>query len=101
MAAKKIDRRTVSKSEYAGRLRNALDRRAAMEQELAAEAYDPALVLAVQSAIAACDAFTIYHRGERSASDRHQDAIEVLTHIADVRRRRRRQAPGAPAAGEG
>jgi HEPN domain-containing protein len=84
MTSKKIDRRVVPRDEYAGRLKNAVERRAAMERELAVGAYDPALVLAIQAAIAACDAFTVYHRGERSASDRHQDAVEVFTHVQDV-----------------
>ncbi len=56
-----------------------------MERELAAGAFDPALVLAVQAAVAACDAFTIFHRGERAASERHLDALEVLSHVTDVK----------------
>lgn len=55
-----------------------------MERELALGAYDPALVLAVQAAIAASDAFTIYFIGERSASDRHLDAISVFSRVSGV-----------------
>lgn len=55
-----------------------------MERELASDLLDPALVLAVQAAIAAADAFCIYHRGERSAADRHFDALTVLSRVAGV-----------------
>jgi hypothetical protein len=65
MAARRVPTRKTSKDRYAGRLRKALDRRAAMERGLAAGANDPAIVLAVQAVIAAADAFTIYHPGER------------------------------------
>jgi HEPN domain-containing protein len=87
MAPRRIDVKTVPKDDYRARWRKALDRRAAMERELAAGAADPALLLAVQGAIAACDALTIFHRGERATSDRHLDALEVigrLTHLPDL-----------------
>src|SRR5437588_12081304 len=82
MAAKKIATRNVPRDEYSSRLKNALDRRAAMERELAARAHDPALVLAVQAAIAASDAFTIFHLGERSAAGRHLDALSVFARVS-------------------
>ena len=84
MSPKKIQTKSLPKEEYVDRWRKALDRRGAMEREAAAGAYDPALLLAVQGAIAAADALTIYHRGERAAADRHEDALEVfgrLTHL--------------------
>lgn len=84
MAAKRIDTRNVPRNEFPGRLKNARDRLAAMERELAAEAYDPALVLAVQAAIAASDAFTIFHLGERSAAGRHLDALSVFARVTGV-----------------
>ena len=31
--------------------------------------------------IAAGDALTIFHRGERAAADRHEDAIQVLSRL--------------------
>lgn len=84
MAAKRIDSRNVPRDEYRPRLRNARACLAGMERELAAGAHDPALVLAVQAAIAACDAFTIFHRGERSAAGRHLDALSVLGRVAGI-----------------
>lgn len=84
MTPKKIDTRSVPRDEYHSRWKNALDRRAAMERELAVRAHDPALVLAVQAAIAGADAFTIFHRGERSAADRHLDALSVFSRVAGV-----------------
>lgn len=84
MAPRKVPSRNVPVDESVARWKKACDRRAAMERELLAGSYDPALVLAVQAAIAACDAFTIFHRGERSASGRHSDAIVILGHVAGV-----------------
>jgi len=84
MAAKKIDTRNVPRDEYHSRLKNARDRLAAMERELVARAHDPALVLAIQAAIAASDAFTIYHLGERSAAGRHLDALSVFGRVSGV-----------------
>ena len=84
MTPKKIDTRNVPRDEYPSRWKNALDRRAAMERELAAGAHDPALVLAVQAAIAGADAFAIFHRGERSAADRHLDALSVFSRVTGV-----------------
>jgi hypothetical protein len=55
-----------------------------MERELAAGLLDPALVLAIQAAIAAADALAIHNRGERSASDRHYDALTVLARVTGV-----------------
>ena len=84
MTPKRIPTRLVPKEEYLGRWRKALDRRAAMERELAARALDPALLLAVQGVIAACDALTIYHRGERAAALRHGDALEVFNRLTNL-----------------
>lgn len=84
MAAKRIATRNVPRDEYRSRLKKARDRRAAMERELAAGAHDPALVLAVQAAIAASDAFTIFHRGERSAADRHLDPLSVFARVTGI-----------------
>ena len=84
MAPRKIPSRKIPGEEYEGRWKNALGRRGAMEREFLAGSYDPALVLATQAVIAACDAFTIFHRGERSASDRHLDAIAMLSHVTGV-----------------
>lgn len=81
MSPKRIPTKQVSRDEYGSRWRTALDRKAAMERELAAGAVDPALLLAVQGAIAAADALTIYHRGERAAADRHEDALPVLVRL--------------------
>lgn len=84
MTPKTITTRNVPKDEYPSRLKNALDRRAAMERKLAVGALDPALVLAVQAAIAGSDAITIFHLGERSAADRHLDALSVFSRVTGV-----------------
>jgi hypothetical protein len=55
-----------------------------MERESSAGGIDPALILAVQGAIAACDALTIFHRGERAASERHEDALEVFNRLTQL-----------------
>lgn len=84
MAAKRVDTRNVPREKYRSRLKNARDRLAAMERELAAAAHDPAALLAVQAAIAAADAFTIFHLGERSAAGRHLDALSVFGRVTGV-----------------
>jgi hypothetical protein len=84
MTPKKIPTRDVPRDHYGSRLKNALERLAAMEQILAGGHQDPALVLAVQAVIAASDALTIYHLGERSAAGDHQDAISVFSRIPQV-----------------
>ena len=84
MSPKRIPAKKVPKEEYQDRWRKALDRRGGMEREYAAGAADPALVLAVQGVIAAADALTIYHRGERTSAERHEDALEVLGRLGDI-----------------
>lgn len=84
MTPKKVDVRSVPRDEFRGRWKNAQERLAAMERELAAGLWDPGLVLAIQAAIAAADALTIFTRGERSAAGRHFDAITVLERVTDV-----------------
>ena len=84
MAPKRIRVRSVPRDEFRGRWRKAQERLAAMERELAADLWDPALVLAVQAAIAAVDALAIRNRGERSAADRHFDALSVLDRVTGV-----------------
>jgi hypothetical protein len=81
MAPRRIPTREVPRDEYASRLRNAVDRLAVMEEALAGSHDDPALVLAVQAVIAASDALTIYHLGERSAAGDHQDAVAVFSRL--------------------
>lgn len=84
MTPKRVNVRSVPKDEFRGRWKNAQERLAAMERELAGDLLDPALVLAVQAAIATTDALAIYARGERSAAERHFDAIAVLERVTDV-----------------
>lgn len=84
MAPKRISVRSVSRDEFRGRWKNAQERLAAMERELAGGLLDPALVLGVQAAIAAADALAIFTRGERSAAERHFDAIAVLERVTGV-----------------
>ena len=40
--------------------------------------HDAALVLGVQSAIAAADAFTIHHLGKQCSSERHEDVTDLV-----------------------
>jgi len=84
MAPKRIPARNVSRDEYGPRLKNAVDRLDAMEEVLEAGRHDPALVLAVQAVIAACDAMTIYHLGERSSAAGHQAAVSVFSRLPSL-----------------
>jgi len=84
MTAKRVPTRSIPREEYLGRWNKALERKAAMERELAAGATDPALLLAVQAAIAASDALAIFHRGECTSAERHEDALAVLTRLTHL-----------------
>lgn len=84
MTPRRGDVRIVPRDEFRGRWKNAQERLAAMERELAVGLLDPALVLAVQAAIAAADALAIFTRGERSAAGRHFDAVAVLERVTGV-----------------
>lgn len=84
MAPKRIPARGVPRDDYAGRLQNAIERLAVMEEALAGGHNDPALVLAVQAVIAASDAMTIYHLGERCAAADHQGAIAIFSRLSDL-----------------
>jgi CRISPR/Cas system-associated protein Cas10 (large subunit of type III CRISPR-Cas system) len=46
-------------------------------------------LLGIHAAIAAADAFTIRHLGVRCASDRHEDAAEIVERVTDVAEVRR------------
>lgn len=78
MAARRVDAKPVPRIEYVGRWKKAQERLEAMDRELKEGAVDPALILSIQAAIAACDALTIYHMGARCSSVRHLDAVECL-----------------------
>jgi hypothetical protein len=84
MAARRIDVREVPRDESRGRWDNALERLEAMDRQMKAGSLDAALVLAVHAVIAACDAFTIGHLGERCASERHLDAPEIFARVKGV-----------------
>ena len=84
MAPRKIPTRDVPPGDYGGRLKKAIERLTAMEKVLAEGHQDPALVLAVQAVIAASDALTVYHLGERSAAGRHQDAFSVFSRLREL-----------------
>jgi len=46
--------------------------------------FDAATLLAIHAAIAACDAFTLRHRAERSSSGRHLDAVYVFGAVKNI-----------------
>jgi len=80
--AKKTTTKKVPREAYAPRLRQAQERIDVATLLVSdPESQDPALVLAVQAAIAAADALTIYFRGERSSSESHGDAAQVLNRL--------------------
>ena len=90
MSPKQVPARRVPREDHVRRWGQALDRLAAMERELAVGAADPALILAVQAVIAASDALTTFHRGERSSAQGHRDVLELLSRVGEL--------PGLPAA---
>ena len=83
--AKQTSRQSVPRSEFRPRLVKAKARLEGTDRELAAGAADPAAVLAVQAAVAACDAFTIHHLGKKSSSSRHEDALALLSEVQPMK----------------
>lgn len=79
---KKLTTKKVSQEGYRTRLEHAQGRiEAATVLVTTTGSEDSASVLAVQAAIAAADALTIYFAKERCASQRHEDAVQVLKRL--------------------
>jgi hypothetical protein len=85
MAPRRIVVRKGFPGESSGRWRKAQEHVQAMELVLGEALFDSAAVLAIHAAIAACDAFTLRHRAERSSSGRHLDAVEVFARVSTIR----------------
>ena len=84
MAARRIVTRKGFPGESSGRWRKAQEHLKGMGMVLEARMYDSAALLAVHSAMAACDAFTLRHLGERCSSDRHLDAAYLFKDVTAI-----------------
>lgn len=80
--ARKTPTKNVPRDAHAGRLQKARGRLESATL-IFEDDVDSALVLVVQAAIAAADALTIYHLGERSSATRHEDALNVLARLSN------------------
>jgi len=81
VAARRIVVRRGLPGESSGRWHKAQEHSKAMERVWKEGLFDSAALLAVHAAIAACDAFTLRHRHERSSSERHLDAVHVFRRV--------------------
>jgi hypothetical protein len=84
MNPRKIDHESVPPSEFKGRWRRALKRSQSMEACERSGDFEAAQILAIHAAIAAADAFTIKFLGKRCASERHEDAVDLVKQATAV-----------------
>ena len=84
MAARRIDVRLKLPEEFGGRWRKAGERLKAMSLLMESGALDTAVMVGIQSAIAAADAFTIRHLGKYCVSERHEDVVALVESVPRV-----------------
>ena len=84
MAARRITVRKVPRDEASGHWDKAREWIDYMEQALKDEKWNAAGLQAIYACIAACDAFTIRHRGERSSAEGHLDAVRLFERVTTV-----------------
>ena len=79
MSVDKIPRRKLSKDDYLGCWQKALELRNVMEEGLVSQRWDAAALNGIHAAILANDALLIFFHGVKSASQKHDDAVRLLT----------------------
>jgi hypothetical protein len=84
MAAKKINATKVNKINYLAYLKKAADFFDATNQAFLAKNWNAAGLSAVHCAISACDAILVFFRGQRSTSENHYDAAELLRQCKEI-----------------
>jgi hypothetical protein len=84
MAPRRIVVRKASPGESSGRWQKARQHTEAMDLVLKESLYDSATLPAIYAAIAACDAFTLHYRSERSTPVRHLDAVHVFARVTMI-----------------
>lgn len=77
-------RRTETRSKAPVYWRKAHRFARAAHQNAEAQEWDPALSNAIHALINAADAFCVHYRGERSAGDAHEDALDLLAGLDEL-----------------
>ena len=85
MPAKKIISKSVSRSEYRDYLKKAEEFYTTMQDCFINRRWDSACLEAVHSVICANDALTIWAKGIKCTSPRHEDAIVLLQGLTELK----------------
>ena len=88
MPAKRIVHQSVPRSEYEGYLKKAEEFYATMQECFLNARWTSSALEAIHAAISANDALTIFSKGIKCSSPRHEDAVTLLqslTELDDVR----------------
>jgi uncharacterized protein (UPF0332 family) len=84
MAAKKINTTKIDKNKYQAYLKKASDFFDAAHQAFLAKNWNAAGLSAVHCAISSCDALLVFFRGQRSTSENHYAAAELLQQCSEI-----------------
>lgn len=84
MSARRIVHQNVSKSEYQDYLKKAEEFYATMQECFIQGKWNSAALEAIHAAISANDALTIFTRGIKCSSPRHEDAVTLLQGITEL-----------------
>lgn len=84
MSAKTIVHQNVSKSEYRNYLKKAQEFYATMQDCFINGRWTSSALEAIHAAICANDALTIFARGIKCSSPRHEDAVSLLGSLAEL-----------------
>ncbi|NQT23261.1 MAG: HEPN domain-containing protein [Candidatus Omnitrophica bacterium] len=79
----KIKSRDIAKSLYANYLKRAEECFHAAKNSFVIQEWNAAIINAIHSCIAACDAMCVYFLGRRHAGESHNDAITLFKAIKD------------------
>lgn len=84
MPAKRIVQQRVPKQEYIEYLRKAEEFYATMQDSFLHGRWESAALTAIHAAICANDALTVFVRGAKCASSRHEDAVAFLQGLTEI-----------------
>jgi len=81
MTANKMQSKKIRKDEYLNYLRKAKELESVMQTALLKSNWDAAALNALHAAILANDALLIFFHGIKSNSQKHDDAVKLLTYL--------------------
>jgi uncharacterized protein (UPF0332 family) len=85
MSARKIVHKSISKSEYKDYLKKAEEFYSTMQNCLLNSRWNSACLQAIHCAICANDALTIWAKGIKCTSSRHEDAVVLLQSFTELK----------------